>query len=99
MEKITFSEGVKMCRGAGHMLWHIRWYPPLEGAHPDCSHFVVQGGKDYRDPKSHLAVVIHNRAAELRHKIQEWQREGRNHPMIEVYEEEIKEIEAGRTHR
>ena len=63
------------------------------------SHFVVQGGKDYRDAKFHLAVVIHNRAAELRHKIQEWQREGRNHPMIEVYEEEIKEIEAGRTHR
>ena len=99
MEKITFSEGVKMCRGTGHTLWHIKWYPPLEREHPDCSHFVVQGGKDYRDAKFHLAVVIHNRAAELRHKIQEWQREGRNHPMIEVYEEEIKEIEAGRTHR
>ena len=51
MEKITFSEGVKMCRGTGHMLWHLKWYPPLEREHPDCSHFVVQGGKDYRDAK------------------------------------------------
>ena len=55
--------------------------------------------KNYRDPKSHLALVIYNRAAELRHKIQEWKREGRNHPMIEVYEEEIKALEKeGQTH-
>lgn len=94
MEKITFSKGLKMCQGTGHTLWHIKWYPPLERNYPDCSHFVVQAGKEHRDPKSHLAVVIHNRAAELRHKIQEWRREGRNHPMIEVYEEEIKALEA-----
>ena len=83
-----------MCQGTGHTLWHIKWYPRLERDYPDCSHFGSQVGIDYRDPKSHLAVVIANRAAELRHKINEWKREGRNHPMIEVYEAEIQEIEA-----
>ena len=97
MEKITFSEAQKMCQGTGHTLWHIRWYPPLERKYPDCSHFVVQSGEEHRDPKSHLALVIRNRAAELRHKIREWKRERRNHPMIEVYEDEIKELEAKET--
>ena len=94
MDKITFSQALKMCRGTGHTLWHIQWYPRLEGEYPDCSHFVVQARKDHRDSKFHLAVVIANRAAELRHKINEWRREGRNHPMIEVYEAEIKELKA-----
>ena len=94
MNKIKFSEAVKMCQGTGHTLWHINWYPPLERKYPDCSHFVVQAGKDYTNASFQLAVVIHNRAAELRHKINEWRREGRNHPMIEFHEEEIQKIEA-----
>ena len=94
MEKITFSKAQKMCQGTGHHLWHIKWYPRLERDYPDCSHFVVQSGKEHRDPKSHLAVVIANRAAEIRQKLREWGREGRDHPMREFLEEELKELEA-----
>ena len=94
MEKIKFSEAVKMCQGTGHMLWHIKWYPRLELEYPDCSHFVVQAGKDYTEAKYHLAVVIHNRKAEIRQKLREWKREGRDHPMREFLEEELAELEA-----
>lgn len=93
MEKITFSEAEKMCRGTGHTLWHIKWYPPLEREYPDCSHFVVQGGKDWRDPKSHLAIVLFDRKAEIRAKLREWKREGTDHPLREFLEEELKELE------
>ena len=93
MEKIKFSEAEKMCRGTGHTLWHIRWYPPLERKYPDCSHFVSQAGKDYLDPKSHLAVVLYDRKAEIRAKLREWKREGRDHPMRESLEAELVELE------
>ena len=82
-----------MCQGTGHTLWHIKWYPPLERKYPDCSHFVCQVGREHRDPKGHLAVVIYNRAAELRHKLSEWQREGRDHPLRETLEAELAELQ------
>ena len=93
MDKIRFSEAEKMCRGTGHKLWHIQWYPPLERKYPDCSHFVVQAGKEYLDPKGHLAVVLYDRKAEIRAKLREWKREGRDHPMREFLEEELAELE------
>ena len=94
MDKITFSEALKMCQATGHAMWHIKWYPPLERKYPDCSHFVVQAFKDWRDPKGHLAVVIHDRKAEIQHQLRQWKREGRDHPMREFLEEELAELEA-----
>ena len=94
LEKITLSKGEKMCQGTGHTIWHINWYPPLECKNPDCSHFVSQFGKDYKDPTGHLAVVIYDRKAIIRRKLRKWEHEGRNHPMREFLEEELKELEA-----
>lgn len=81
-----------MTTGTGHTLWHIKWYPRLEREYPDCSHFVVQTGKDYRDAKFHLAVVIADRAAEIRQKLREWERDGTDHPLREFLEEELEEL-------
>ena len=87
MEKITFSEAQKMCRGTGHTLWHIKWYPPLARESPDCSHFVVSRGGDHRERKYHLALVIRNIRAERRHRLQELRKEGRR-AMAEILEEQ-----------
>ena len=93
MDKITFSEAQKMCIGTGHTMWHLKWYPRLESEYPDCSYFICQAGKLYTDSKAHLAVVISNRKAELQHQLREWKKDGRNHPLIEFYEEEIRKEE------
>ena len=96
MDKITFTKAIKMCRDTGHTLWHIKWYPPLEREHPDCSHFVVSRGGDHRERKYHLALVIRNERAERRHRLQELRKEGRN-AMAEILEEQwqAEEAEAG----
>ena len=43
---------------AGHYLMHIEWIQELKDKYPDCSHFVIQSGGNWRNKRAHLAYVL-----------------------------------------
>ena len=58
MDKITWTEAVKMENSIGAYTIHISWIPVLESENLDCSAVVIDPDKNWRDPTSHLFLVL-----------------------------------------
>lgn len=89
MEIITFSEAIKLEK-VGYKIWHIMWHPPYRvEKFLDYSHFVVYPGKPWEYESSHFALIEANKdnyISEVRHKIRELRKEGRD-AMADIKEE------------
>ena len=70
MEKIPFSEAVKML-DTGYYLMHLNYLlgqsPEIYRQNRDCSHFLVQEGRDWRNPNNRIVLVIADAEAEQKY--------------------------------
>ena len=69
--KIAFSEAVKML-DAGYYLMHLNYLLGGERSeiyrqNRDCSHFLVQAGRDWRNPNNKIVLVIADAEAEKKY--------------------------------
>ena len=71
IEKISFQDAVKML-DAGYYIMHLNYL--LGGSrreiyqqNRDCSHFLVKGGQDWRNPKNSIVLVIADAEAEQKY--------------------------------
>ena len=71
MEKIPFSEAVKML-DTGYYLMHLNYLlggqrSEIYRQNRDCSHFLVQEGRDWRNPNNRIVLVIADAEAEQKY--------------------------------
>ena len=61
MEKLSFEDAIIMT-GKGFYMMHLEWLnyyePDIIKNNPDCSHFIVQAGQNWRDISHRVALVL-----------------------------------------
>lgn len=70
MEKLEFRDAVKM-QGKGFYLLHLEYIlgrsREVYSENKDCSHFMVEAGKDWRNPNTPIVLVIADPEAEAKY--------------------------------